>query len=243
VDKELIRIVEFSEIGQVCFIRKDSSRNLKITLKPFQEVQVTVPRFMGFESARRFVEHKKPWIKKQQEKLRHYENRITVFDENTAFQTRDYNLVIIPHSKATIKVIVKNGQIILNYPEFADIRDPRIQKVLRRAILAVWRIEAQKYLPDLLNQLAIQHNFHYNKLSLRNNKTRWGSCSRDNNINLNIHLMRLPVHLCKYIILHELCHTVYKNHKKQFWLLLDQLTGGRARMLDKELNRVSPEIW
>jgi predicted metal-dependent hydrolase len=243
VDKELISIVEFTEIGQVCFVRKDSSRNLKITLRPLQGIQVTIPRFVGFESARRFVEDKKPWIKKQQARLRHYENRITVFDEATAFSTRDHNLVMIPHSKATIQVIVKNGLIRLSYPEFADIRDPRIQRILRKAILAVWRIEAQKYLPGLLSQLAIQHNFHYNKLTLRNNKTRWGSCSRENNINLNIHLMRLPVHLCKYIILHELCHTVYKNHKKQFWLLLDQLTGCRARMLDKELNQYSPEIW
>jgi hypothetical protein len=243
VDKESFRIVEFKEIGQVSFIRKDSSRNLKITLRPFRGVQVIIPRFVTFKSAEKFVEHKIIWIKRQQARLARYEGGITVFDENTTFRTRDHTLIMGMHPKATVRVVIKNGLIRLNYPEYADAKDPRVQKVLRKAIHEVWHMEAQKYLPDLLNKLAHQHNFRYNRLSLRNNKTRWGSCSRDNNIHLNIHLMRLPVHLCEYIILHELCHTVHKNHKKPFWLLLDQLTGRKARQLDKELNKYSPEVW
>jgi predicted metal-dependent hydrolase len=55
--------------------------------------------------------------------------------------------------------------------------------------------------------------------------------------------MRLPEHLQQYIVLHELCHTVQKHHQKSFWQLLDKVTGGRARLLDKELNEYSPHIF
>jgi predicted metal-dependent hydrolase len=241
--KESVKIIEFNEIGKVSFIRKDSSRSLRITIRPFSGVRVTVPRFVSFESAGRFVENKIEWIKGHQAKMDRYVNRVTVFDEQTLFSTRDYALEIGKHPKSTIQVILRNGIIRVNYPHYADVKDPRVQKVIRRAILQAWRIEANKYLPLLLERLAKQHGLGYGRITFRNNKTRWGSCSRRNNISLNIHLMRLPEYLCEYILLHELCHTVHKHHQQSFWLYLDRITGGRAKILDRELNRYSPEIW
>jgi predicted metal-dependent hydrolase len=94
-----------------------------------------------------------------------------------------------------------------------------------------------------VKQLADKNHLKFSRLTYRDNKTRWGSCSRDNKISLNIHLMRLPDHLCEYVILHELAHTIYKHHQKAFWQYLDQLTSGRARILDKQLNGYSPEVW
>jgi len=241
--EESVKIIEYKEIGKVSFIKKLSVHSLKITIRPFRGVQVSVPRFVSFESACRFVEEKRPWIKKSQLKLARYENGITGFDDKTVFNTRDHSLVLDKHCKSTIRTVIGGKQIAVWYPEFADVRDPRIQNVIRRAIHQAWRIEAIKYLPEILQRIANQHNLPYNKLTVRNNKTRWGSCSRDNNISLNIHLMRLPQHLCEYIMLHELAHTVYKHHQKAFWQYLDKLTGGRARELDKEMNRYSPEVW
>jgi predicted metal-dependent hydrolase len=243
MEKESIKIIEYKEIGKVSFIRKSSLRNLKITIRPFSGVQVSVPRFISFENAGRFVEQKRQWIRKSQLKLTRFENGITVFDENSSFNTRDHLLALNKHEKSTIRTVIGRGRIELMYPYYADIVDPRIQKAIRGAIHQAWRIEACQYLPDIIQGLAKYHNLPYGRLTVRNNKTRWGSCSRVNNISLNIHLMRLPQHLCEYIILHELCHTVHKHHQKAFWQYLNQLTGGRARELDKELNRFSPEIW
>ena len=77
---------------------------------------------------------------------------------------------------------------------------------------------------------------------MRNSKTRWGSCSYENNINLNLHLMRLPNHLIDYVILHELVHTKIKNHSKDFWNLLDVVTGN-AKNLDRELKNHHTKIY
>jgi predicted metal-dependent hydrolase len=240
---ENIKIVAYKEIGEVTFIRKLSGRSLKITIRPFKGIQVILPPFVSFEAAGKFVHDKMIWIRKQQEKMTRYENKITVFNEETIFKTKDHVLAIGTHEKSTIQAIIRDRIIRINYPEFADSADIRVQQVIRRAIAAALKMEALKYLPELTRVLAAKFGFTYNQVFFRNNKTRWGSCSRDNRINLNIHLMRLPDHLQEYIILHELCHTVHKHHQKSFWQLLNKVTGGIARDLDKDLNAYSPDIF
>ena len=81
---------------------------------------------------------------------------------------------------------------------------------------------AKSYLIERLECLASQHGFSYSKVSIRNQKTRWGSCSADNNISLNIKLICLPKDLRDYVILHELAHTKIKNHSPSFWSFLSQ---------------------
>ena len=96
------------------------------------------------------------------------------------------------------------------------------------------RQAARKILVDRLDYLAKRYGFKYNRVFIRNQKTRWGSCSNENNINLNMNLVRLPQELIDYTILHELVHTRVKNHGQQFWEQMDRLLGD-ARKIDKKL--------
>jgi predicted metal-dependent hydrolase len=98
------------------------------------------------------------------------------------------------------------------------------------------RKEARKFLINRLNELSGKHGFDYNKVFVRNQRTRWGSCSVKNNINLNVNLVCLPEELIDYTILHELVHIRIKNHKKEFWDELDKLVVN-AKELDKKLNK------
>ncbi len=98
------------------------------------------------------------------------------------------------------------------------------------------RAEARKKLVKRLDELTAKYGFSYNRVFVRNQKTRWGSCSAENNINLNANLVNLPSELLDYVILHELMHTRIKNHGKTFWKEMDLLMGN-ARQLDKKLNR------
>jgi len=68
-----------------------------------------------------------------------------------------------------------------------------------------------------IEKLAAQHGFEYNRVSFRSQRTRWGSCSTNNDISLNIKLALLPEDLVDYVILHELVHTQVKNHAPEFW--------------------------
>ncbi|MBI9017861.1 MAG: M48 family metallopeptidase [Phycisphaerae bacterium] len=96
--------------------------------------------------------------------------------------------------------------------------------------------QAQADLYNRLRFLAAKYNFKYNRVTFRCQKTRWGSCSSDNNISLNINLALLPKRLQDYVILHELCHIRHKNHGRSFWHLLDKCTANKAQQLNKELN-------
>jgi len=94
--------------------------------------------------------------------------------------------------------------------------------------------KARRELIERLQQLAKEYNFKYNRISIRNQRTRWGSCSARNNINLNINLAQLPDRLRDYIILHELLHIRIKDHSKHFWAELTKLTGN-AKALRREV--------
>lgn len=243
MSEELLRVIEYNDIGKVSFIRKDTVRNLKITIRPSKGVQVIFPRTVSVENAVKFVDEKRSWVKKSQIRLRKIEKNTTFFNENTDFRTHDHLLILNRHERPTIKTVIGNGRVLVTYPDFADIKDPRVQGAIRKAMVQAWRIEAQKYLPARVELLAKRHKLVFNKVTVRDNKSRWGSCSRDDSISLNIHLMRLPQHLCDYIILHELAHTVHRHHQRSFWLFLDGLTGGQCKKLDKEMLDYSPEIW
>ncbi|MGD9368693.1 MAG: M48 family metallopeptidase [Desulfobacteraceae bacterium] len=103
------------------------------------------------------------------------------------------------------------------------------------------RAVARNIIVDRLNELARRHGFTYNKVFVRNQKTRWGSCSSCNNISLNVNLIRLPAELLDYTILHELVHTRIKDHSPWFWEELAKYVS-QPRKVDKQLNRFGPML-
>lgn len=98
------------------------------------------------------------------------------------------------------------------------------------------RAAARQKLVGRLDELAEQYGFSYNRVFIKNQKTRWGSCSSKNNINLNMKLVHLPDELMDYVILHELVHIKVKNHSRKFWAELDKLVGD-AKSIDKQLKK------
>jgi hypothetical protein len=105
----------------------------------------------------------------------------------------------------------------------------------RRPVVSEEMIARQHLLFDRLKELAAQHGFRYGRAGIRNQKSRWGSCSTRNHISLNIQLLALPGHLRDYVILHELVHTEHKNHSRAFWMRLNELVGGKAKAFRKEM--------
>ena len=93
---------------------------------------------------------------------------------------------------------------------------------------------AKELLCARLRELAKQYGYEFNRVFIRQQKTRWGSCSAKNNINLNLKLVLLPARLMDYVMLHELVHTRHKNHGPLFWEELDRITGD-AKGLSKEV--------
>jgi predicted metal-dependent hydrolase len=82
---------------------------------------------------------------------------------------------------------------------------------------------AKEILIPWLQQLSVQHNLPFNKVSIRGQQTLWGSCSPEHDISLNYKLLFLSNEKVTHILLHELCHTKHLNHSQRFWALLSKL--------------------
>ena len=224
------------------FFRSNRARNLNITIKPFVGVRVSVPYHVSFNKAKEITKEKIHWIKSHLSKMKKAEEKFTIFDFDTKFQTRDHILCIKHSETDNISSSISNNKISVSIPNSLEISDNEIQNYIRKAIERAWKKEAKSYLPFRVKELAEQYNFKFKNVTIKNSKTRWGSCSFDNNINLSLHLMRLPDYLVDYVILHELVHTKIKNHSKDFWQMLD-IVSGNARKLDRKVKEYRIQIY
>ena len=85
-----------------------------------------------------------------------------------------------------------------------------------------YRKKAKEIIPNIVDDYSQKMNLYPSSLKFRKNKSRWGSCSRTNSINLNIYLMKLPLVAIQYVVIHELAHIEHKNHSPVFWNLVEQ---------------------
>ena len=151
--------------------------------------------------------------------------------------------IIISIKPEYVRVTVPRRQTLKNAQKFVDKKINWIKKhsnnmkVLiekSKKLPKIDREEARENLEKRLSELAEQHNFQYNRVSIRSQRTRWGSCSSKDNISLNMKLLHLPQQLIDYILLHELVHTRVKNHSKDFWNELETVVPN-ARTVDDQL--------
>jgi predicted metal-dependent hydrolase len=101
---------------------------------------------------------------------------------------------------------------------------------LRDKLAAIDTLQAKKELTLRLGELAHKNGFCFRRVSIRNQRTRWGSCSSKQCISLNIKLMLLPEELQDYVMLHELVHTRVHNHSPAFYAELDKLAQNRRHL-------------
>jgi predicted metal-dependent hydrolase len=227
---------------EVTLFKSQRAKSLNITIKPFSGVRVSVPASISFEKAKEATKQRIEWIKSHLSKMQKAEDLFTVFKLDTKFQTRTHHLQLRVSENEILKSTVRNNLIDVSIPQSNAVEDAEVQNEIRKAIERAWRKEAEEYLPKRVSELANIHKFEFNKVSVKNSKTRWGSCSFDNSINLSLHLMRLPDYLIDYVILHELVHTKVKNHSRDFWQLLD-LVSGNAKKLDREVKDYRIQIY
>lgn len=94
---------------------------------------------------------------------------------------------------------------------------------------------ARKYAHTKVEHYNSIYNFSWKRIAIRNQKTRWGSCSKQGNLNFSYKLALLPEHLADYIVVHELCHLGEFNHSEKFWDLVARVFP-EYKALRKELH-------
>jgi predicted metal-dependent hydrolase len=109
-------------------------------------------------------------------------------------------------------------------------------------LLSQWLTKrAKATLQPWLDEVSANTGLHYQSLTVRAQKTRWGSCSHKKRINLNRALMFLPEEVVRYLMIHELSHTVHLNHSRAFWSLVARWAP-LYQHFEKQLNQYSTQI-
>ena len=239
---EKVRTIEHKEFGEVHLVRKSNIKRLTLKIKPFSGILMSVPHYLAFQQAENFLKEREDWIRRQLLQIREVEKKLTLFRQDTVFHTREHSLKIMETTESRGRLIISKGEVRVYYPDYEKVESERVQNLVRTALEETWRLEAKKYLPSRLSELAGKQGFQYNRILIRNNRSRWGSCSARNNINLNLHLMRLPDDLIDYVLIHELVHTRHKNHSRLFWELLEDCIPG-ARERNRRLRSYRTDIY
>ncbi|MFC2098544.1 M48 family metallopeptidase [Bacteroidota bacterium] len=234
--------IEHKDFGKINIVKSTRASRISLSMKPFEPLKLTVPVLMSSKRTEEFLQKKEKWILKNLEKIRKLEGQYTLFTEETKFNTKEHQLLLSRYEKDVPRVSLRDKLILVQLPEQTDVKESQVQEMIRGGIQAAWRKEAKKYLPERLGELSQKHKLPFAKVVIKNNRSRWGSCSQKNNINLSLHMMRLPDHLIDYILVHELVHTIHKNHSKKFWVELEEKFPG-ARMADRELRAYRIDIY
>lgn len=198
------------------------ARNIQIQISQDGTTQFILPyRFRNFDH-KAFIHSKSDWLKKHLNRKRTDgylylgEKVILVSNYDLFVKTPEYSLV---NKTLSIKLPVDD------------------QRTLKQIYESWLYKNAIDYLPQRLSELAGIHKLKPQRVTIRRQKTRWGSCSRSGSISLNYKLVMLRNDLIDYILIHELCHLKELNHSDRFWKLVGGILPG-YKEFRKELKQI-----
>ena len=129
------------------------------------------------------------------------------------------------------------GKVVIRCPEAKMTLDAARQEWLRKVVREALREQARLLLPPRLRLWAERSGLSYSRCFIKSTRSRWGSYSARGNLNLSCYLLLMDGRYVDYTICHELCHSREMNHGPRFWALLDGLTDGHARQLNREMRQ------
>jgi len=210
--------IDIPDIGKVTFKRHHASKSIRLKVVPLKGIQVTLPLRAKINDGVEFVLSNKKWLQKHLSVAEKIEEEKHFLSEGKISKTFSLKLKACDTNKISFHQTGRN--ITIAHPPHLSVEDKQIQQAIRYCSENAYKYEAKEYLPKRTRELAQQFGFKHAKIGITSAKTRWGSCSGHNNINFSFFLMTLPDHLIDYVILHELAHTVHKDHSHNFWALL-----------------------
>jgi hypothetical protein len=198
--------IQIEEEEVPCYFRySQKAKHLQLRITRHRKLEVVIPLGVKSIDAERFFNSRLSWVKDRYSKLKEHQEKPLLFG----------NELEIIHSKT-------ESEKVHNFRYSGDLKlyitSPKRSKT-DQLKLYEWYIHkyAKVFLPKRLQELAKEFGFSFNRVTVRNQATKWGSCSSKKNINLNYKLIKLPERLIDYIIIHELCHLIHLNHSRKYW--------------------------
>ena len=197
------------------FVRVRRARRYILRVRPDGSLRVTVPSGGSRREAEQFVRKHQRWIRRERDRVQ-VERAPREWNHGSEILLRGEPVRLAVESRAdTLVVSYADRQLIA--PPTLDVR-AAVERDLRQ--LATFELVPR------LHQLAAEHALQPGLVSIRNQRSRWGSCARSGNIALNFRLIQMPATVRDYVLLHELMHIRQQNHSRRFWKLVENVCPG-----------------
>lgn len=203
--------------------RHPKAKHMRLKITPFDGVVVTLPlRLPRYIDPDKFVRDNGPWVL---EKLREAGHAYPLSagesqlrgGRRILFRGRQYRVVVE-------RLIVSKPRVLLNeLKETISIYLPRDEEITPEAVLKSWlREEAARQIRKVAVEESRAIGVKCKRLTVREQKTKWGSCTVDGNISFNWRLILFPPRVLRYVVVHELCHLRHFDHSIRFWRLVER---------------------
>lgn len=202
------------EFGAITIRRSARASQVRLRVAPDGTLRASMPLYAPIFLLKRLIKASRPQLRRMLEQAHPpsaYTNGQQIGKSHTLIVREGANKLNVKRTKQQINVDLPPNKTLTSSDVIRAVRDVTIEAL---------RLEAKSYLPKRLSYLANQLGFHYTKVRFSHASSRWGSCSSNGTISLNIALMKLPFELIDYVIVHELAHTVEMNHSQDFWNLV-----------------------
>jgi predicted metal-dependent hydrolase len=202
-------------VAAVEFVRTARARRYILRIRPDGTLRVTVPRWGSKREAREFIARQRAWIERERER---------VLAEHAPAQWRDGSEIWLRGERVRVSVAPCGDDVAIEYGGRTVVA--RADVAVRAAIERDLRSLARRELELRLWELAASHGLTPGRVSIRNQRSRWGSCAKDGAIALNFRLVQMPDAIRDYVLIHELMHIRQQNHSRAFWRLVEAACPG-----------------
>jgi predicted metal-dependent hydrolase len=219
-------------LPRVEFVRMRRARRYIVRVRPDGTVRVTIPRGGSRAEAAQFLHRHTAWVASE---------RARVHAASVTPAWTDGATMMLRGELVTMQVgIDGRGRRVVRYGERVVVLNGAGDD-LRSCIENDLRVFARDELAPHLQALAAKHGVKVSRLSIRNQRSRWGSCSRAGGIALNYRLVQMPPAVCDYVLVHELMHLKEQNHSRRFWRLVEAACPD-FRQAERWLRRHGPGL-
>jgi len=203
--------------GEIVFERSPRARNYRLTLRRDGTAVATIPVRGSEREALRFVDEHRDWLERARARQRQRPRAAEVWTIGTRVLWRG------ELTEVRIAAVGERPQVCLAADVF---RVPRFEGDLRPTLEAHFARRAKVELPGRTWELAAMTGVEVKFVTVRNQRSRWGSCSANGTISLNWRLVQTPDFVRDYIVYHELMHLREMNHSERFWARVEEVCPG-----------------
>ncbi|MFQ5646821.1 MAG: M48 family metallopeptidase [bacterium] len=199
-----------------CRVRRSKrARQLKLKITFDNDLEITVPPDYPIKELDKIILKKASWIKKNLDRKERSKSFLPLIEKDnnlSAIFLGEYYPLII--RKGINALELREERLILTSPADAVSLSPQH---LNHALACCYRSQAERIIPERVKQANQNLGFEFAEIRIKDQKSRWGSCSEKGNVNFNWRLVMAPLPVLDYVVFHELMHLKELNHSPRFW--------------------------